>query len=222
MVFRLIGVSCCVLLAGACQDGTGNLGSPSGPTLAMSQAAAHAASQAGAPAALPQGDHAARPFSAQAMWSATGIQWAGVPGQARSTFDGRCSVPSDYVISAAFEGQATHAGRVTGATSHCSQIVWGPQGPMGATYSDGEGLLRTANGSTITLRYGNGTTGVDPDSGLMWFRDDWSFTGGTGLFAGATGSGMEGGSFASFDAVLGGVPVRMWMDGTITYDPSGK
>jgi hypothetical protein len=93
---------------------------------------------------------------------------------------------------------------------------------MGATYSDGQGVLTSANGSTIILRYGNGTTGMDPDSGLLWFRDEWSFIGGTGLFTGATGSGVEGGSFASFEAVLSGTPVSMWMQGTITYDPSRK
>ena len=91
---------------------------------------------------------------------------------------------------------------------------------MGATYSDGQGVMNTANGSTIVFRYGNGTTGFDPDSGLLWFRDEWTFIEGTGLFAGATGSGVEGGSFASFDAFLAGAPVPMWMQGTITYDPS--
>jgi len=222
MVIRLIGIALSVLLAGACQDGAGTPGSPSGPTPGIPQAAAGLTSQAGVSAASPQGGPGDRPFSAKAMWTPTGIQWAGLPGQATSTFGGRCSVPSDYVISAAFEGQATHAGRVTGTTSHCSQIAWGPQGPTGATYSDGEGILTTANGSTIMLRYGNGTTGVDPDTGLSWFRDAWTFTGGTGLFAGATGSGLEGGTFANFDAVLAGVPVPMWMEGTITYGPSGK
>jgi hypothetical protein len=93
---------------------------------------------------------------------------------------------------------------------------------MGATYSDGQGTINTANGSTISLVYGNGTTGFDPDSGLLWFRDEWTFIDGTGLFAGATGSGVEGGSFASFDAILNGTPVSMWMEGTITYDPSRK
>ncbi len=67
--------------------------------------------------------------------------------------------------------------------------------------------MTSANGSTIVLRYGNGTTGVDPASGEMWFKDDWTFIGGTGLFAGATGSGTEGGRFKDFSTVLGGTPV---------------
>jgi hypothetical protein len=222
MFIRLVGIGFCALLAGACQDGAGNPAAPSRLTLATPPATEGVTGQTGTGAASLQGERGARPFNAKATWAATGIQWAGLPGQATSTFGGRCSVPSDYVISAAFEGQATHAGRVTGTTSHCSQIAWGPQGPMGATYSDGKGLFTTANGSTIMLHYGNGMTGVDPDTGLSWFRDEWTFTGGTGLFAGATGGGVEGGSFASFEAVLGGVPVPMWMEGTITYNPSGK
>ena len=144
-------------------------------------------------------------------------------GQATSLFEGRCSVLSDYVITATFEGTATHAGRVTGTTSHCSQIMWSPQGPMGATYSDGRGVINGANGSTIILRYGDGTTGADPATGKLWFRDTWTFNGGTGLFAGATGSGEEGGTFSDFGAILGGTPVPMWMEGTITYSPgTGK
>jgi hypothetical protein len=132
-------------------------------------------------------------------------------------------VPSDYIITATFEGNATHAGRVNGSTSHCSQLIWGAGGAvMGATYSDGHGVMTGANGSTIILEYGNGTTGFDPATGQLWFHDTWAFTGGTGLFAGATGSGEEGGRFASFQAILGGAPVAMWMEGTITYSPSGK
>ena len=73
---------------------------------------------------------------------------------------------------------------------------------MGATCSDGEG--------------------VDPETGLSWFRDDWTFAGGTGLSASATGSGIEGDSFAGLDAVLAGTPVPMWIEGTITCNPSGK
>jgi hypothetical protein len=163
-----------------------------------------------------------RPWKAKLTWTVTGIRWAGIPGSATSTFEGRCSVPSDYVISATFEGEATHAGRVRGSTSHCSQLTWWQGQPVGASYSDGQGLVDTANGSTIILRYGDGATGADPASGKLWFRDNWTFVGGTGLFAGVTGSGTEGGSFADFNALLAGAPVSMWMDGTITYVPSGK
>lgn len=221
MFNRLIGIALCLLVVAACGSNPAETIAPAGPTLNALQAS----SAAGAAPASSQPQPAAgeRPFKATATWTVTGVQWAGSPGQATSLFEGRCSVPSDYVVSAAFEGNATHAGRVAGTTSHCSQILWGPGGPMGATYSDGRGTLTTANGSTIELRYGNGTTGVDQTNGRLWFRDEWRFTGGTGTFAGASGHGIEGGSFVDFNALLTGAEtVSMWMDGTITYNPSGK
>ena len=219
MVVRLLAFMICACLALACQDATPVAGTVAGPspTIAPLSSGAGAAASASAPSMARE-----RPWKANFMWAVTGIQWAGVPGQDTSTFGGRCSVASDYVINGSMEGEATHAGRVTGTGSHCSQIAWGPQGPMGATYSDGRGILNTANGSTITLRWGNGTTGVDPATGENWFRDTWTFAGGTGLFAGATGSGEEGGRFMDFNALLAGTPARMWMEGTITYSPSGK
>ena len=226
MFDRVIGVTLAALIVGACQQSSPGAPTPAGPTAAAVQAGASASGvTAAVSAASGQAAKGERPFKATAMFTATGIQWAGdptAPGYARSLFGGRCSVPSDYVITATFEGDATHAGHVTGTASHCSQLMWSPQGPTGATYSDGQGLLTSANGSTIVFRYDHGTTGFDPDSGLLWFRDEWRFIEGTGLFTGATGSGVEGGSFASFEAFLAGAPVPMWMDGTITYDPSRK
>jgi hypothetical protein len=188
--------------------------------LAVATTAGDTASTTAACSTAPKADK--RPFKATLTWASAGVQWAGVPGTATSRFGGRCSVASDYLISATFKGEASHEGSVTGSTSHCTQIVWGPTGPMGATYSDGRGTMTSANGSTIVLRYGNGTTGVDATTGKMWFKDEWKFVGGTGLFAGATGSGTEGGSFADFNSVLNGTPIPMWMQGTISYDPRGK
>jgi hypothetical protein len=71
-----------------------------------------------------------RPWQGSMMWTVTAdIQWAGVPGQDKSLFGGRCSVASDYVITATCPGEATHAGRLSGSGSHCSQITWSSQGP---------------------------------------------------------------------------------------------
>jgi hypothetical protein len=226
MFKRVLGAALAALIVGACQQA-----SPAAPTPA-SPAAAAVQTAAGAPAvttavsaASSQAAAAVRPFEATAMWMAQPPQWAGdptAPGYAPSLFGGRCSAPSDYVISFTFKGNATHVGRLTGSGSHCSQLVWSPQGPVGATYSDGRAVIEGANGSTILLRYGHGTTGADPATGELWFRDEWTIVGGTGLFAGAAGSGVEGGRFESFGAILAGEPVRMWMEGTITYNPSGK
>lgn len=219
MIYRLSAFVFSAVLVSACQGASSGAQPPSAPSAAPSGGVAATNASATAPQAAAA---AVRPFKATAVWAKTDIRWAGQPGVHKSLFDGRCSRPSDYVIAASFEGNATHAGRVTGEASHCSQIEWTPQGPGRATYSDGQGVMNTANGSTILLRYGNGTTGLDPASGEMWFEDEWTFIGGTGLFAGATGSGTEGGRFSDFNAVLSGMPVPMWMEGTITYDPSRK
>jgi hypothetical protein len=84
-------------------------------------------------------------------WWVTRIEWPeGAPPftGATSLFDGRCSEPSDYVIYGSFAGQATHAGRFTGEGSHCSR-----------------GTLVAASGSTLLVRWGNGTSGFDPATG---------------------------------------------------------
>ena len=153
------------------------------------------------------------------MFTATGTEWAGVPGQATSTFGGRCSVPSDYVITATFEGDATHAGHMTGTASHCSQLIWSPQGPHGRHLQRWPGRPDQRERQHDRLPVRQRHAGFDPDSGLLWFRDEWTFIEGTGLFSGVTGSSIEGGSFASFEAFLAGAPVPMWMQGTITYRP---
>jgi hypothetical protein len=186
---------------------------PGGSTRVISTAAALSAATAAS--------HS-RPWKAEFQFTAAGIQWAGQPGIDRSNFGGRCSVPSDYVITATFEGEATHAGRVVGTGSHCTQILWTPSGPGGVTYSDGTGTLIAADGSILYLRWGGGTSGVDPATGEMWFKDHFWFVGGTGRFAAVSGGGKEGGTIKDFQAVLGGAPVPMWMEGTIAYAPGHR
>jgi hypothetical protein len=199
MRYQIVLASVCLLATGACQR------SIAGPS----------------PAAAPVSPaDVKRPWKAQVSWGITAVQWAGAPGQAKSLFGGRCSVPSDYIASGAFTGEATHAGRVTGQTEHCSQITWSAQGqPIGVTYGDGAGSLVAADGSRLSMRYGNGVTGFDAETGETWFTDDFTFTGGTGRFEGAAGGGKEGGRFIDFTALLGGAPLPMWMEGTITYSP---
>ena len=159
-----------------------------------------------------------RPWKAHMQWAITNLQWAGEPfSGVKSLFDGRCSLPSDYIVTGKFEGEATHAGRITGQTSHCTQITWTPQGPGGVAYSDGQGTIAVANRSSLTLTYGNGTSGLNAATGEFWFKDDFVFTGGTGRFEGATGGGEEGGTFKDFMALLAGAPTPMTMEGTIAY-----
>jgi hypothetical protein len=200
MTRQLVIVGACLAFLGGCQQ-SGSGSAPASLTAPSSVAAA-------APT---------RPWKASLSFTATHIEWAGQPGVDKSTFGGRCSAPSDYIIYAAFDGTATHIGQFTGSGSHCSQIAWTPSGPGGATYSDGRGTLVAANGDTLDLHWGQGTTGYDAEAGLITFTDQFSFVGGTGRFVGATGGGQEGGAFKDFGAVLAGTPAPMWMTGTIAY-----
>lgn len=165
---------------------------------------------------------AERPWKAKLSWKVTRLEWpegAAPFTGVTSVFGGRCSEPSDYVIYARFEGEATHVGHFTGEGAHCSQLHLTPMGPGAVTYSDGRGTLTSANGSTLSLRWGNGTSGTDAATGETWFKDHFTFAGGTGLFNGATGGGEEGGHFTDFTAVISGTPAPMWMEGKITYGP---
>jgi hypothetical protein len=175
-----------------------------------------------APLAASASEIQARAWQAHFQFKAANVEWAGQPGVDRSNFGGRCSVPSDYVITATFEGEAARAGRLSGTGSHCTQILWTPAGPGGVTYSDGMGALAAADGSILYVRWGGGTSGVDTATGEMWFKDHFWFVGGTGRFAVVSGGGTEGGAFKDFQAVLGGAPVPMWMDGTIAYVPEHR
>jgi hypothetical protein len=165
-----------------------------------------------------------RPWTGTFDWTVTRLEWADPSAPfsgVTSTFGGRCSVPSDYVIYSSFKGEATHAGRSGGDGSHCSQLHLTPSGPQNTTYSDGRGTLVTANGSTIELRWGDGTSWTD-EQGVTFFKDTFTIAGGTGTFKGASGGGEEGGSFKDFTALLGGTPAKMWQEGTIIYTPASR
>ena len=221
-MYRLLMIAACMLAAGACEQATVGPNTPAGPSATTSVSGTGSGSGGASSTSSMAGE---RPWKANLKWTVTGLQFAN-PEQpfdgTKSLFGGRCSVPSDYVISGAFEGEATHAGQVTGTTGHCSQITFGPQGPESAAYTDGRGSVVAANGSTLTMIYGQGVSGIDPATGENFFHDAWTFTGGTGLFAGATGNGEEEGRFMDFNALLAGGFAEMWMEGTITYNPSGK
>ena len=206
MLMRVFGFVLCAAVIGACQPSTGGAGSPASPSAAsaLSGAGVSGSDSTFGVASLSPSVAGPRPWKANLEWRVAGIQFAN-PGQpfdgTKSLFDGRCSVMSDYVIGGAFEGEATHAGHVSGATEHCSQITFGPEGPTSAAYTDGRGWVIAANGSSLTMRYGQGVSGVDPATGENFFHDTWTFTGGTGLFAGATGNGEEEGRFKDFPHV---------------------
>ncbi len=138
-----------------------------------------------------------RPMQATFVWTAIGVQSA---GGTLSTFNERCSVPSLFVVSGAFEGEGTHLGRFHGVSSH------GGQGP---TYGDGIVSITAANGDRLDGTYGGGTA----VGGVL--HDTVVFTGGTGRFEGATGGGDENGVAAGNP--LAGAPIAFTLDATIAY-----
>ena len=154
----------------------------------------------------------ALPYRATYVISATGMEMApGYPNE-RSDFGGRCSVPSDWVISFTGSGNASHLGTLAFSSSHCTQM-----GEV-ITTSDGHAELVAADGDVLRYDYGNAR---------FWFLDeatacaliDATFVGGTGRFVGATGSAEESSCFA----LAGGpmvVDMRIDVVGTLAYDAS--
>jgi len=134
----------------------------------------------------------------------------------RSTFEGRCSVPSDWLISFEGSGHATHLGRLSWSSSHCTQfdLATGT-----GTFSDGHLRYVAANGDFLDADYGDG--GFSPMSPTMvCFFDVWTITGGTGRFVGASGSGEDRGCQEIVNGVPG--PLRITEVGTIVFDASHR
>jgi len=63
-----------------------------------------------------------------------------------STFDGRCSAPSQWVSSSAGTGTMSHLGRVTWTTEHCFQLFAG-------TFGDAVLVITAANGDRLYGTY---------------------------------------------------------------------
>ena len=134
----------------------------------------------------------------------------------QSTFGGRCSVPSNWVIRFTMEGRDETLGDLHGEAEHCSQVLtWIPMGsatvPDSVTYGNGEFTLVTAGGDTLRGSYGSGVAAARPD-GTTWFKDEFRVTGGSGRFAEATGSGTDEGVLANPDQ-----PFTMRVDGVLRY-----
>jgi len=104
----------------------------------------------------------------------------GNPDFGKSDFSGRCSTPSDLLLSFGLAGQATHLGTFTGAVEHCTQVDF----QTGASsVTDGLMTLTSANGDELRATYW-GAPGPD---GLEEYV---TFVGGTGRFSSAEGSAL--------------------------------
>lgn len=147
-------------------------------------------------------------------WVTSQVFAPGFPVE-RSTFDGRCSIPADYVVEFAASGQATHLGEFTIVFGHCSRMnVDAGTGAVTFDYGDGRGTFVAANGDELHGTYGAGTANLTADGTVAW-HDTFALVGGTGRFEGASGGGQEMGGTHS---------VTGWttwsFEGAITYDAS--
>jgi hypothetical protein len=167
------------------------------------------------PAVATSGQHdKGLPYRATYVISASGMEMApGYPDE-KSHFDGRCSVPSDWVIAFVGSGNATHLGTLAFSSSHCTQM-----GEV-ITISDGQAELVAASGDVLLYEYGNARFSF-PDEATACALIDATFVGGTGRFAGATGDAEES---SCFELTGGPMVVDMRIDavGAVAYDASGN
>lgn len=156
----------------------------------------------------------ALPFRATIVMDATDMILApGFPAE-KSDFSGRCSTPSDWVISFVGRGEATHLGTFTYTASHCTRL-----GETIGIFS-GRAEFIAANGDALRYTYGNAVFSF-PDPGTACALTEATFSGGTGRFAGAWGSAQEFGCFAmSGGPMVVGLTIRS--TGTLVYDASGS
>jgi len=133
----------------------------------------------------------------------------------RSTFGGRCTTPSDWIAHWSGTGTSNHTGLIKAFGSDCDRVDLA----TGNVVYD-EGVIREfgANGDFIFATYtnGRGTLGGT-------FTDDWTITGGTGRFAGATGQGTEEFILLAPPSFSGEpLPFINPWEGTISYDASQR
>jgi hypothetical protein len=128
-----------------------------------------------------------------------------------STFDGRCSVPSSWVIEFTGTGQITHMGAVCLTFEHCTQADLAA-GTF--AYTDGVFSYTAANGDQLQGTYGSGSAGM-LSAEVVWWQDSFVIDGGTGRFAGASGGGTDRGT----TEVVSGY-TEYELEGVIVYDAS--
>lgn len=126
-----------------------------------------------------------------------------------STFNGRCSVPSQWVVGFAGTGTFSHLGPMTFEGSHCTQ--YNPATGKG-TYTDGDFSFVADNGDVLkSTHYGS----FEIINNVTHITGTTVITGGTGRFTGATGTMAESGTQDLATDVL-----DVTYSGSITYNAS--
>jgi hypothetical protein len=152
--------------------------------------------------------HRQHPFTADAVGHIVDLKCADAQCMTTSTFDGRCSVPSTWVIRFTAEGESEPLGTITdGWGEHCSLVEWAAPGvPAGATYGDGRFEYTLASGERVWGVYEKGASQAE-----NW-QDEFTFTGGTGKYRNLRGGGVDRGTFVGLDQ-----PMPYRMEGWIRY-----
>jgi hypothetical protein len=115
-------------------------------------------------------------------------------------------------------GNGTHVGRYTIVNSHCLDLATG-------VFTNGSFTKTAANGDQLFGTYsGTGTVIVPPAPvGRFAVQGTLTFTGGTGRFAGASGStSMEGTQVTDFSQPGFPSEVHLQMEGTLSSVGSGS
>lgn len=127
-----------------------------------------------------------------------------------------CPDFADWRYTSSGSGTFTHLGRAQVSVTHCSWMT----GPTTGAFGYSDVVITAADGDTVTVEHSGtfelGSFGPEgPTTSTV--EGTWTITGGTGRFAGATGSGTLAGVG---DLVAGTMPAR-W-DGVISYTPSDR
>jgi hypothetical protein len=108
-------------------------------------------------------------------WHVVDIEWAGdepLSGET-SSFDGRCSVPSDYYAWGRSEGLIFPSGPFTAETQQCGQLIWGEEDGVrvlrGRLATDGHMTLHSDDGTVMTATYVADASSFDPVMGVFLY-----------------------------------------------------
>jgi hypothetical protein len=124
----------------------------------------------------------AAPAVAGATLAVQQVPFKGVfSGTGTAVTGGRCPVLTVQIHAT---GHATHVGRLTDEQSHCAD-------PTSLAFTDGEFAFTAANGDQLVGTYFGDF--VPLDQPLFTIVGHFTFTGGTGRFAGASGGGNASG-----------------------------
>jgi hypothetical protein len=128
------------------------------------------------------------------------------------TADAQCPTPL-LLESDEGSGTSTHTGKYTIVNSHCLN-------PGTGALTNGSFIKTAANGDRLSGTYIGSSTLIQPPSpvGIFTVNGTITFTGGTGRFAGATGTTtMSGTEQADFSQTPIATEVELTMVGEISY-----